>query len=407
MSALQHVLSVDAAGPRPYHKYLPVTVNGVSCSALLDSGNLFRNVISPAFMQRLGLSVSDLRPLGSISSVGSAKEGASMKVLGVVPRGLRLRIAGRACEFPFQPVVLENLNMDLNICGPWLAANKVDQLHSRNAISVNGTIVNLLPSAHMKPGTDVNSPVYFVNSVTVPPQQSVVVPLRLPKLEAQSMARGAGFLSGSEKFEALHDCHSWRSVLAQPSENGTILGGVLNSLDEPVTIPAGTRYGDFTLATDASSDDGSGRVAALLNAPGTAKPPTLNKDSPLPPFMSGPTTKRNYEQRANHIRTVFDIDNNPTLKTPSDRMQLVALILRYWSTFSWDGEYGKTDLIEHSIDTNEHRPINQRYRPVNPSLEPCLREQLDKWVKQDVIEPAQSPWNFGLVAVPKKNGAIR
>jgi hypothetical protein len=36
-----------------------------------------------------------------------------------------------------------------------------------------------------------------------------------------------------------------------------------------------------------------------------------------------------------------------------------------------------------------------------------LREQLDKWIEHDVIEPSSSPWSFAMVAAPKKGGAIR
>ena len=32
---------------------------------------------------------------------------------------------------------------------------------------------------------------------------------------------------------------------------------------------------------------------------------------------------------------------------------------------------------------------------------------MQKWLKLKVIEPSKSPWNFGLVAAPKKNGKIR
>ena len=53
------------------------------------------------------------------------------------------------------------------------------------------------------------------------------------------------------------------------------------------------------------------------------------------------------------------------------------------------------------------KPVNIRYRPVNPALEPDLKAQVDKWLKHGVIEPCKSPWNFGLVPVKKKCGAIR
>jgi hypothetical protein len=44
---------------------------------------------------------------------------------------------------------------------------------------------------------------------------------------------------------------------------------------------------------------------------------------------------------------------------------------------------------------------------VNLHLEADLRKQIEKWLKHGMIEKSCSPWNFGLVAAPKKGGAIR
>jgi hypothetical protein len=54
----------------------------------------------------------------------------------------------------------------------------------------------------------------------------------------------------------------------------------------------------------------------------------------------------------------------------------------------------------------DQRPINQHFRPVNPHLEVDLKMQIEKWLKHGVIEKSCSLWNFGLVAAPKKGGAI-
>jgi hypothetical protein len=43
---------------------------------------------------------------------------------------------------------------------------------------------------------------------------------------------------------------------------------------------------------------------------------------------------------------------------------------------------------------------------INPGLEKDLKEQLDKWITHDVIEPSSSPCSFAMVVAPKKGGAI-
>ena len=83
------------------------------------------------------------------------------------------------------------------------------------------------------------------------------------------------------------------------------------------------------------------------------------------------------------------------------------LLEEFADLFSTGDQYGKTDLIEHEIDTQDAAPGRCKHRPLNPSLEPQLQEQLDHWLKQDIVEPSTSPWSFALLAVPKKNGKIR
>ncbi len=59
-------------------------------------------------------------------------------------------------------------------------------------------------------------------------------------------------------------------------------------------------------------------------------------------------------------------------------------------------------LLQHRIITEDVPPIKCQYCPINPVLEPTLRQQLDKWLRHNVIEAADSPWSSNLVAVKKK-----
>ena len=82
----------------------------------------------------------------------------------------------------------------------------------------------------------------------------------------------------------------------------------------------------------------------------------------------------------------------------------MALILRHYDEFAWEGELGSTDLLRHDIKLSEETPIRLRARPLNPALTRNLQEQVDKWLRAGVIEPSASPFNFQLVPVLKKNG---
>ena len=46
-------------------------------------------------------------------------------------------------------------------------------------------------------------------------------------------------------------------------------------------------------------------------------------------------------------------------------------------------------------------------RLLNPNQRANLKDQLDEWIQQGIIEPANSPWALPLVPVKKKDGRTR
>jgi hypothetical protein len=100
--------------PDKYCRYLPVTIGKTSCRALIDSGNLWRNVVSKDFLYQLGLTVKDLKPC-AIQNVATAKRGANLAVLGEVRHPLKTQMGGLNIKFKTSPVVIEHLTMPVNI----------------------------------------------------------------------------------------------------------------------------------------------------------------------------------------------------------------------------------------------------------------------------------------------------
>ena len=67
---------------------------------------------------------------------------------------------------------------------------------------------------------------------------------------------------------------------------------------------------------------------------------------------------------------------------------------------------GTTNLISHHIDVNGHPPIKQRYYPVSPIVQEAIYEEVDKMLKDDVIEESFSDWSSPIVMI-KRNGKYR
>jgi hypothetical protein len=68
---------------------------------------------------------------------------------------------------------------------------------------------------------------------------------------------------------------------------------------------------------------------------------------------------------------------------------------------------GRTSLVEHSIDTADHRPIRHGLRRHPMAHLTMIDEQVNEMLRNDLVEPAASPWASNVVLVRKKDGSMR
>ena len=88
---------------------------------------------------------------------------------------------------------------------------------------------------------------------------------------------------------------------------------------------------------------------------------------------------------------------------PADVKALSHLIDEFEDVFSkGDYDLGSTDIVTHSIDAGEHKPIRQPLRMHSlPHLQ-AIREHTMEMLRQDIIDPAVSEWTSNVVVVKKK-----
>jgi hypothetical protein len=136
---------------------------------MVDSSNLWKNVLSLDFLLQLGLTRDNLREVPGIQEVGTAKSGTVLKVGGELKSPIHLRFGRCATRFKCRPVILEGLSMPFNVSGPFVAQFGIDQLHSEGALLVQGRKSPLVAS--FNPSADVEQTVsylYLVEKVIVP-----------------------------------------------------------------------------------------------------------------------------------------------------------------------------------------------------------------------------------------------
>lgn len=404
---------------KEFCRYLPVRVGTVECAGLVDSGNLWRNAISPSLLSALGLSDDDLAPL-TTKRLNTAKKGAQLVVKGELKRPIQLELPGVSRKFATRPIVIEGLSMELNISGPFLKLHKIDQIHTRNCLRVDGVDVPLRAAAKGPP------PDRSVNMVVqrdrkIPPGHHAYVQLKsATKIDASVQE---GVLDGDLQLEERSDLHLWRGAIVSVGSDGECVGGVMNTTANPVVLRKGTVYGELQLCKRQQDDEHqlafiSGEeeadtvtlaavhptAAADASADASSRGGTAAASQARPAAAETADRKTwTVTQKRKWLEEEFKLAESPWLTSAALVSGAVDLLLQYWDVFSHAGEFGKTSLIQHEIHTQPGPPIKCKYRPINPVLEKDLERQLKEWKAHDVIEESQSQWSFALVAASKKN----
>lgn len=105
------------------------------------------------------------------------------------------------------------------------------------------------------------------------------------------------------------------------------------------------------------------------------------------------------------IERKINEDNNEIDLTAQQKELLSEVISKF--KFSTENTVGCQTSIEHHIDTGDHKPICQRLYQYSPDMEQLIKCEIDRWLKLDYIEPANTDWRHPIVPVMKKNGKVR
>ena len=94
--------------------------------------------------------------------------------------------------------------------------------------------------------------------------------------------------------------------------------------------------------------------------------------------------------------------------TQKQKEKVEALVTRYDDIFSRGSfDIGRTNLVEHGIDTGNNRPIRQALRRHPRAHLDIIDQQVNELLDNDFIEPAAGPCASNVVLVRKKDGSHR
>ena len=81
---------------------------------------------------------------------------------------------------------------------------------------------------------------------------------------------------------------------------------------------------------------------------------------------------------------------------------------QYVDLFIWENDqFGRTNVITHSIDTGDATPIKQRFYRTSYKNQEFIKEEIDRLLKSGLIQPSKIQWTPPVVVVEKKNGKKR
>ena len=129
-----------------------------------------------------------------------------------------------------------------------------------------------------------------------------------------------------------------------------------------------------------------------------------NNDQPIKNCLDCIDEKELYQQlEIIHEYLFQSIPNKETDLTEKQQQQLNQLLAEYNDLFDISGP-GKTNVVQHEIDTGNSRPIALKpYYRRSPLEKEFIQNEIDRMLKQNIISPSNSPWSAPVVVAKKKD----
>ena len=326
--------------------------NAYDC--LIDTGSEV-NLMPSKYVKGMNLQPS--------SRLLQAANGTTIGVLGETD--IQVEISRR--RIPTRFIVSDQVD-EILIGVEWLQENNCQIVFPKNSIVIDGEVVPLLKKAM---GLRCNR-IILQEEVCVPASSEMNVMGKMVYANLPTTNRGTWATSPAECKPVVHTACS-----LIPNRSMNIPVRILNVKQQPQTIEKGAYL------TTVQED-------TLLNS--ETSPEVISEDR---------RAKINV-----HIDNIIgqvdpDVDDDHKLK-------LRQLLEEYQDIISSDEiDLGKTDLVEHRIDTGDAKPVRQSLRRMPAAYSHIIDEQIELMLKQGIIEPAVSEWSSNVVLVKKKDQSYR
>jgi hypothetical protein len=167
---------------------------------------------------------------------------------------------------------------------------------------------------------------------------------------------------------------------------------VINLSNHILTVPAKTKLGTVTEAVEVVQP---------------ASPPVINQVTTDTDLQNVPAQDLSSvkTKMPEHLQDLFRRSSENL--TEAQSIWIGKLLIEFEDIFSKHSlDIGCVPEVEHTINTGDHPPINQKFRRTPLSFEAEEEEHLKKLLDAGIIEPLSSPWSSPPVLIRKKDKTV-
>ena len=231
-----------------------------------------------------------------------------------------------------------------------------------------------------------------VGSTTViPPRSEALVSARLVE---PCVGGEWGVTHGKLRFMKKNQVVVAKSLVDVNAQGGRVLLRMLNPADKPRTV-----YKDAIAAWCEP-------VEEVVEPEGTCSGLTPAGEGDRPSVRTAVASTGSDAPVPDHLADLLARSSESL--NQDQQWELASLLHEFGDVFaSSSSDLGRSNVVKHQIKTGETRPIRQRPRRLPVNQRPVAEQEVEKMLKQGVIESSSSPWASPVVLVRKKDGSTR
>ncbi|CAF1644527.1 unnamed protein product, partial [Didymodactylos carnosus] len=311
----------------------------------------------------------------SKSTAHLADQNTSLKILGEV----KLNIRVNDVTTPITALVVKSLNADFILGGNWCHDTGARIEYDKQQVSIRSYYGrSYIP--YDKQIDTLALDLKLLNSVSIPPRESIVVQAKLDLSSAQF----AYFYPDIDLQQS--KCISMPSALLKIDKYSTFLE-IYNPTEFSRTLYKNATLGQVTYTppnvanfdafeNSASLNRTSPSVNSIITSSTSTPGVTFDK---LTDHLNDPSQKQQIRQILNNHAQIFDISKITQARTN----------------------------IRHTINTGDSLPISSCSYPKTIQQRREMQEEIPKMMQNGQIRPSNSPWSSPVIIHKKKDGGIR